>query len=521
MTIQTRFLSAVAMVVVMMSMAGIYGIVQLGAIGNEFKEVAEEDLPLTSRLANMSEAALSQSFEIERALRRYAEAEARAGAAADGQRKLDLTKFEEAAQRFAEHSKDFERELAAAQELLHAGKSAATGEGGRSEVDRAERKLAELSAKYTAFHSTAGSVLALVRQDKGAEVVALELRLASENEAMDAAQTEIEREVGQFTEESARAVESHEQSAVTWMIILTGTTLFAAFGLAWVMIKQTTKVIEESVGELATATAELMASTAQQASGAQEQSSAVTQTVTTVDEVAQTAEQARERAGNVADVAQRSADAGAAGADAASQSVDTLRGAKTQVDEIGRGIGALVEKTQVIREIMATVNDIAEQTHVLSLNAAIEASRAGEQGKGFTVVASEVKALAEQSKKATARVRQILGEIEETSTTCVRSSEMGARSMEGAMKAVVSAGDVIRRLRETIDESARAATQIVASANQQATGILQVHDAMKAIRQTTEQSVASSQQVSGAAQNLGKVSSRLRGLVGLTNGVAH
>ena len=70
---------------------------------------------------------------------------------------------------------------------------------------------------------------------------------------------------------------------------------------------------------------------------------------------------------------------------------------------------ALAEQAQAIGEIIATVNDIADQTNILALNAAIEASRAGGQGRGFAVVAGEVKALADQSKRATQQVRQILG----------------------------------------------------------------------------------------------------------------
>src|SRR3546814_17620841 len=83
---------------------------------------------------------------------------------------------------------------------------------------------------------------------------------------------------------------------------------------------------------------------------------------------------------------------------------------REQTGSIAESILALAEQAQAIGEIIATVSDIAEQTNLLALNAAIEASRAGEHGKGFTVVANEIKALADQSKKATVPVRQHLGE---------------------------------------------------------------------------------------------------------------
>ncbi len=101
---------------------------------------------------------------------------------------------------------------------------------------------------------------------------------------------------------------------------------------------------------------------------------------------------------------------------------------REQTGSIAESILTLAEQAQAIGEIIATVNDIAEQTNVLSLNAAIEASRAGEQGKGFSVVAGEVKALADQSKKATAQVRQILGEIQKATNAAVMVTEQGRRA---------------------------------------------------------------------------------------------
>src|SRR5207253_4904915 len=99
------------------------------------------------------------------------------------------------------------------------------------------------------------------------------------------------------------------------------------------------------------------------------------------------------------------------------ETVEAMKKVKQQVEATAETILALAENAQAIGEVIATVNDIAEQTNLLALNAAIEASRAGEHGKGFAVVATEVKALANQSKKATMQVRQILGEIQKATNS--------------------------------------------------------------------------------------------------------
>src|SRR5207245_2493031 len=120
---------------------------------------------------------------------------------------------------------------------------------------------------------------------------------------------------------------------------------------------------------------------------------------------------------------QRTQEIGKAGRKVVEESIGALDKVKEQMESTAENILALAEQAQAIGEIIATVNDIAEQTNLLALNAAIEASRAGEHGKGFTVVAGEVKMLADQSKTATTQVRQILGEIQKATNSAVLATE--------------------------------------------------------------------------------------------------
>ncbi|MBI4565716.1 MAG: type IV pili methyl-accepting chemotaxis transducer N-terminal domain-containing protein [Planctomycetes bacterium] len=275
-------------------------------------------------------------------------------------------------------------------------------------------------------------------------------------------------------------------------------------------VEKLIEAITETANSVSAATAEILAGTAQQASGAQEQVSAVQETVTTVDEVLQTSEQASQRARAVSDSSQRAAESGKSGRRAVDESVTVMGTVKEQVESIAENILALAERAQAIAEIIAAVNDIAEQTNLLALNAAIEASRAGEHGKGFSVVAAEIKALSEQSKKSTAQVRQILGEIQKATNSAVMVTEEGTKSVNSAIKVVNQAGETIRTLADTIAEAAQAAAQIAASAGQQATGMSQIHQAMKNINQVTQQNVASTRQAEKAAQDLNAMAGKLK-----------
>jgi methyl-accepting chemotaxis protein len=267
--------------------------------------------------------------------------------------------------------------------------------------------------------------------------------------------------------------------------------------------------VSETANGISAAAAELLAGTTEQAAAAQQQAAAVAETVSTVNEVAETSRQAAERAPSVADAANRAVEIARAGRKAVDDTVVGLRSVKDQVQAITVGTMALAEQGQAIGEITATVKDLAEQTNLLALNAAIEASRAGEQGKGFAVVAGEVKALADQSKKATAQVRQILGQIQKATTSAVAAAEEGKRSVDAAVMVALQAGETIRALGETVTESGQVVGQMAASAGQQATGMSQIHHAMSNINQASSQHLAATQQAERTAQVLSDAGRRL------------
>ncbi len=272
--------------------------------------------------------------------------------------------------------------------------------------------------------------------------------------------------------------------------------------------------LKETTGVLASSAAQILAATTQQAAGANESSAAVAETVTTVDEVTQTAEQAAQRAKAVADSAQRAAEIGKIGRKRVEDSTAAMAAVKRQVESIAESILALAEQAQAIGEIIASVTDIAEQTNLLALNAAVEAARAGEQGRGFAVVAGEIKALAEQSKKATAEIRRILGDIQRATSAAVMATEQGTKQVSATSKQVEEAGETIRALADAVAEAAQAGVQIVASAGQQAAGMAQIRQAMANIQEATQQNLGFTRQAERAAQDLNALGHKLLALVG-------
>jgi methyl-accepting chemotaxis protein len=266
----------------------------------------------------------------------------------------------------------------------------------------------------------------------------------------------------------------------------------------------------EGASALGSAASEIVASTAQLASGASQSAAAVSQTTTTVEEVRQTAHVASQKAKAVADNAQRAVQISEGGLEATGAVVSGMGRIRQQMEAIGASMMRLSEQGQTIAQIIATVEDLAAQSNLLAVNAAIEAAKAGEYGKGFGVVAQEVKSLAEQSRQATERVRTILGDIQKATTVAVLATEQGTKAVEAGDRQTESAGGSIQNLANTVMEAAQAATQIAASSQQQLVGMDQVAVAMENIKQASTQNVASAKQLEVAARSLNDVGQRLK-----------
>jgi methyl-accepting chemotaxis protein len=308
--------------------------------------------------------------------------------------------------------------------------------------------------------------------------------------------------------------EVQASSRATISIIVYGIPLaFALLTLMGFWITRTiTRHLRESITQLSSSSAEILATTTQVAAGAAETATAVSETTATVEEVKQTAQVSSQKAKAVSESAQRVAQVSQAGRKSVEDATQGMHRIQEQMESIAGSIVRLSEQSQAIGEIIATVNDLAEQSNLLAVNAAIEAARAGEQGKGFAVVAQEVKSLAEQSKQATAQVRTILGDIQKATGAAVLATEQGSKAVEAGVKQSAEAGESIRLLAEGIAEAAQAATQIAASSQQQMAGMDQVAQAMENIKQASTQNVAGTKQAETAAQGLHELGQKMKQL---------
>jgi methyl-accepting chemotaxis protein len=261
------------------------------------------------------------------------------------------------------------------------------------------------------------------------------------------------------------------------------------------------------------ATAEILASTQQQAASTSEQAAAVQQANASMTEISQSGMQISERAKQVATTAEATSASSAAGLQSVQNTTSTMESIREQAEAVADNVIALSEKTQAIGEIIATVNDIAEQSHLLALNATIEAAAAGDAGRSFAIVAAEMKSLADQSKQATVQVRSILGDIQKAITGSVMLTEEAVKRVEAGRQQADIADHAMRALTGNIQESVHTFQQIVAGSNQQQIGFEQVAQAFRSISMASQQTAASTRQSEKAAANLNALAQQLRATV--------
>ena len=293
-------------------------------------------------------------------------------------------------------------------------------------------------------------------------------------------------------------------------------TLGNAFATMVEKLRSQIQQIIEGVNVLASAGSEIMASVSQLTSSASETATSVSETTTTVEEVKQTAEMTHQKAKRVSDLGQKNAEISRTGLKSIEDTINSMNRIKEQMDSIADMVIRLSEQSQAIGEIIATVNDIAEQSNLLAVNASIEAAKAGEQGKGFAVVAQEIRSLAAQSKQATTQVRNILFDVQKAISSAVMATEQGSKAVEEGVKLSTQAGEAIDILVESaVTEATNAAIQIAASSQQQIIGMDQVVSAMENIRESSIQTASSTKQTEKAAHDLHNLGQRLQEIVKL------
>ena len=265
--------------------------------------------------------------------------------------------------------------------------------------------------------------------------------------------------------------------------------------------------------QVASAATEIASAAEQSASGAGEQESQAGEVSSSIEQMAATIVESSQNASSATESARNAAEVAGEGGHIVQQTIEGMQAIAESVKASSATIAELGKRSDEIGEIIGVIDDIADQTNLLALNAAIEAARAGEQGRGFAVVADEVRKLAERTTKATAEIAGMIKGIQEDTSGAVASMEEGTTQVEAGMELAVKAGDSLTSIVSVVSEVQKMIEQIATASDEQSAAAEQISGNVGNIASVSKQSAESAEQMAATAEQLNRQTDNLNELV--------
>ena len=272
------------------------------------------------------------------------------------------------------------------------------------------------------------------------------------------------------------------------------------------------KVAQNSL-EVAAAANQLHSTSEQIATGAEEVAAQTGTVATASEEMAATSTEIAQSCHHAADGGEQATDRAKAGTAVVEQTVLVMNRIAQQVKSSAATVAGLGERSDQIGAIIGTIEDIADQTNLLALNAAIEAARAGEQGRGFAVVADEVRALAERTTRATREIGEMIKSIQSETREAVGAMEEGVREVESGTREAAKSGDSLKEILKQISEVTSQVNQIAIAAEEQTATTAEITNNIMQITEVVHDTSKGANTCATAASHLAELAGDLQGLV--------
>ncbi len=293
--------------------------------------------------------------------------------------------------------------------------------------------------------------------------------------------------------------------------------LFNGFNKVVNNIREIIQSVAEAVQATANASNQISSSTEEMASGVQEQSQQTTEVAGAVEEMTKTILETSRNSSAASDAAKNAGNIAKEGGRVVSKTIDGMIRIAEVVKKSADTVQALGSSSDQIGEIIQVIDDIADQTNLLALNAAIEAARAGEQGRGFAVVADEVRKLAERTTKATKEIATMIKQIQKDTNDAVVSMKEGTSEVEKGKELADKAGNSLSQIINGAENVVDISIQVAAASEEQSSTAEQISKSILAINNVTNQSSTGIQQIAKAAEDLNRLTTNLEMLISKFN----
>ncbi|EAR60463.1 HAMP domain-containing methyl-accepting chemotaxis protein [Neptuniibacter caesariensis] len=280
-----------------------------------------------------------------------------------------------------------------------------------------------------------------------------------------------------------------------------------------VKLREMIAEINSASTNMSSSAEELAVLTEQALSGTLQQQEETDQVATAVTEMAYTAQHVADNASEAANSADSANDQVEQGREKMRSATEGMHRLSHSLNKTSSEVEHLQQKTRDINAILDVIREIAEQTNLLALNAAIEAARAGEQGRGFAVVADEVRGLAQRTQQSTEMIHNLIGDLQQRANLTVNVMSQGTKEASECISLVDQADAALNRISLSVEQMNDVNAQIASSAEQQSVVAEQISNSISNVRVIAEQSRAAADETANSSIALSDVSNRLREMV--------
>jgi len=462
MKVGARVLGVVIVLLILMLGTAAFSILRMGAIGEELRMIAEQNIPLSETASKIIEEQLKIALWLERGMRQ-AELGHQEG-------------LQKAREEVESGTKAIEQQLSHGEQIIAGGLRIANSNDERREFEELAKQIKEMESVFRDLGQHVLNAFELAGSGKLEAAEELTLRVEEEAEKAGKQLADFEAVADRFTDEASTKAEKDEQTAVVLMLIIAAGAVVIGLVLGAVVTRGITAVltdVKSAADNVALASQQLSAGSEEISQGAAEQAASVEEISAAMEEVAANVSQNAENAQLTEKMAAQAAE-------------DAQTG--------GKAVAAAVDAMRKIAQKISIVEEIARQTNLLALNAAIEAARAGEHGKGFAVVASEVRKLAERSQISAAEISQL-------SATSVDVAE--------------NAGRMLERIVPDIRKTAELVQEISMASGEQKSGVEQINSAVQQLDQVIQQNSSGSEELASTSEELASQAEQLQTAVAM------